>query len=593
MGRLLEQAASPSNPAVPKLMTHSLFRPLSRGITLLACFCAMLFPGLAFAAEDLCSRGGMVVSACPLASEVGARVLREGGNAVDAAIAVGFALAVTYPGAGNIGGGGFMLIRLRNGESVCIDYRERAPAGASRDMYLDGEGRVISGLSTVGHLSAGVPGTVAGLFLAHGRYGTMPWKDLLEPAIQLARGGFPVSERLSGQLMRLEPYLDAYPGLAVFVKPDGSFYEKGDTLIQTDLARTLERIASRGAAEFYEGETAELIRLEMERGGGLIGLEDLSGYEAVAREPVRGSYRDYEILSAPPPSSGGIVLLEILNIVEGYPLSEYGFLSEEAVHHVVEAEKRAFHDRARYLGDPDYVNMDTKKYISKDYADDMRNSIKWHVADPADLSDPEPPPPESSETTHYSIVDGTGNAVSTTTTLNDTFGSKVLVEGAGFLMNDEMDDFSIKKSVPNMYGLVGGEANEIEPGKRMLSSMSPTIVLDGGTPFLVLGSPGGGKIITTVAQIIMNVIDYGMSVAGAVDAPRFHHQWIPDEIKFERGAYLQGLVDVLAERGHSCVALTGVMGEAQVIGLSDSVVCGAADGRGSGGAAAEETCFTQ
>ena len=586
----IERAARPSYRTAPVNMVLSLYRSLSCRTLLAVCVAASLLfraDSAATSSEIVCSNGGMAVSACPIASEVGARILRRGGNAVDAAIAMGFALAVTYPGAGNIGGGGFMLVRTADGGCRCVDYRETAPSGASRDMYLDEAGEAVTDLSTVGCKSSGVPGTVAGLYLAHREYGSIPWSDLIEPAAELARRGFRVSDRLAGIFERMEPYLEDYHGLAVFTGPGGRLPSPGDTLVQADLARTLRRIATRGPEDFYEGETAELIGLEMARGGGLIDLEDLSRYEAVMREPVHGSYRGFEIISAPLPSSGGIVLLEILNIVEGYPLAEYGFLSEEAVHLVVEAEKRAFRDRALFLGDSDFVNINTTKYISKEYAGHLRNNIMWRATDPALSSDPEPPSPESSETTHYSIVDGAGNAVSTTTTLNDTFGSKVLVEGAGFLMNDEMDDFSIKPGVPNMYGLVGGEANEIEPGKRMLSSMSPTIVLDGGTPFLVLGSPGGGKIITTVAQIIMNVIDYGMSVADAVDAPRFHHQWIPEEIKFERGAHLQGLVDALAERGHGCVALQDAMGDAQVIGLIDSVACGVADGRGSGGAAAE------
>jgi gamma-glutamyltranspeptidase/glutathione hydrolase len=530
----------------------------------------------------------MAVSACPIASEVGARILRNGGNAIDAAIAVGFALAVTYPEAGNIGGGGFMLVRLAGGECRCVDYREKAPAGASRDMYLDVKGEVIPGLSTIGHLSAGVPGTVAGLYLAHRTYGTLPWSDLIEPAAGLARNGFPVSERLAVAFERLEPHLDDYPGLAVFTGPDGSCLAPGDTLIQADLARTLERIASGGPEEFYEGETAELILMEMERGGGLMDLEDLSAYEAVMREPVRGNYRGFEILSSPPPSSGGIVLLEILNIVEGYPLAEYGFLSEDAVHVVVEAEKRAYRDRAYHLGDSDHVNINITKYISKEYAERLRSNITWRATDPADLSAPHQMVPESDETTHYSIVDGDGNVVSVTTTLNGVFGSKVVVDGAGFLMNNEMDDFSVKPGVPNMYDLIGSDSNAIAPGKRMLSSMSPTIVLSGGKPFIVLGSPGGGKIITTVAQIIMNVIDFGMSVAEAVDAPRFHHQWMPDKIEFEEGAYRRELVDALGKRGQRCVLRSKEIGEAQVIWVEDSLMCGVADRRGEGRAVAEQ-----
>ena len=535
----------------------------------------------------------MVVSTCPIASEVGAQILRRGGNAVDAAIAVGFALAVTYPGAGNIGGGGFMLVRMQSGECECIDYRERAPAGASKDMYLDGMGEVVSDLSTIGHLSAGVPGTVAGLYLAHDRYGTLPWRDLLEPAVELARKGFPVSDVLARSLERLDPYIEDYPGLAAFTRADGAFSASGDTLRQPDLARTIEKIASEGPKGFYEGETAELIRREMESGGGLIDLEDLSAYEAVAREPVHGSYRGFEIISSPPPSSGGVVLLEILNIVEGYPFEDHVFLSEEAVHLVVEAEKRAYRDRAFHLGDPDYIDMNITKLISKDYANKLRNDIMWLATDPADLSGQNLIIPESEETTHYSIIDGNGNAVSTTTTLNGVFGSMVLVEGAGFLLNNEMDDFSIKPGVPNMYGLVGDYSNAIAPGKRMLSSMTPTIVLSGGKPFLVLGSPGGGKIITTVAQIVMNVIDFHMSISEAVDAPRFHHQWMPDKLELEQGAYRQELVDALGMRGHRCFLRSKEIGEAQVIGLSDSLVYGVADRRGEGRAVAELEALSQ
>jgi gamma-glutamyltranspeptidase/glutathione hydrolase len=328
--------------------------------------------------------------------------------------------------------------------------------------------------------------------------------------------------------------------------------------------------------------------MEMERGGGLMDLEDLSAYEAVMREPVRGNYRGFEILSSPPPSSGGIVLLEILNIVEGYPLAEYGFLSEDAVHVVVEAEKRAYRDRAYHLGDSDHVNINITKYISKEYAERLRSNITWRATDPADLSAPHQMVPESDETTHYSIVDGDGNVVSVTTTLNGVFGSKVVVDGAGFLMNNEMDDFSVKPGVPNMYDLIGSDSNAIAPGKRMLSSMSPTIVLSGGKPFIVLGSPGGGKIITTVAQIIMNVIDFGMSVAEAVDAPRFHHQWMPDKIEFEEGAYRRELVDALGKRGQRCVLRSKEIGEAQVIWVEDSLMCGVADRRGEGRAVAEQ-----
>lgn len=431
------------------------------------------------------------------------------------------------------------------------------------------------------------------MFLAHSEYGTLQWRDLVEPAVELARNGFPVSDFLARSFHRLKPYLDDYPGLRVFTRSDGSFLASGDSLFQPDLARTLERIALEGPEGFYRGETAGLIVREMERGGGLIDLEDLSSYEALSREPVRGGYRDFEIISAPPPSSGGIVLLEILNIVEGYPLGDHGFLSEEAVHLVVEAEKRAYRDRATLLGDPDYVDIDITRLTSKRYAEYLRSDITWKATDPSYLAGEGVVIPESEETTHYSIMDGEGNIVSTTTTLNGIFGSMVVVEGAGFLLNNEMDDFSVKPGVPNMYGLVGNDSNAIAPGKRMLSSMTPTILLKGGEPFLVLGSPGGGKIITTVAQIIMNVIDFGMSISEAVDAPRFHHQWIPDKIEFEQGAYRQELVDALGKKGQRCFLRSKDIGDAQVIGVIDSIVCGVADWRGNGKAVAERESKSQ
>jgi gamma-glutamyltranspeptidase/glutathione hydrolase len=544
-------------------------------------------PEPAMAQRSVCSRGGMVVSACPIASEVGAQVLGEGGNAVDAAVAVGFALAVTYPIAGNIGGGGFMLVRMNTGDCVCIDYREKAPRKALKHMYLDEAGDVIKDLSTIGHLSVGVPGTVAGLYLGHEAYCTIPWKDLLAPAIALARDGFAVSEDLSISLRILQPYLADIPSLEVFFHPDGSALEPGDTLRQPDLARTLERIALLGPDGFYRGETAELICREMQRGEGLIDEQDLEAYEAVIREPVRGSYRACDIVSAPPPSSGGTILIEILNILEGYPLGELGYLSEETVHVIVEAEKRCYQDRARHLGDPDFTDNHVSTLISKKYAEYRRRSIRQEAVSPSELEGEGIRRFESEETTHYSIVDAAGNAVATTTTLNGYFGSKIMVEDAGFLLNNEMDDFSVKPGIANMYGLTGGEANAIEPGKRMLSSMAPTIVLRNSEPFLVLGTPGGATIITTVAQVIMNIIDFGMSVDGAVQARRFHHQWLPDKIEFEEGAFSDDLIRALEIRGHAVFERSKSIGDMQAIQLSDTAVCGMSDPRGGGRAVAE------
>jgi gamma-glutamyltranspeptidase/glutathione hydrolase len=499
---------------------------------------------------ELCARGGTVVTASPPATAIGVEILKRGGNAVDAAVAVGFALAVTYPQAGNLGGGGFMLLRLGSGKSSFIDFREKAPLGSSRDMYLDSLGNVIDGLSTLGAMAAGVPGTVAGLHKAHELYGSLPWRELLEPAISIARDGFPVSEKLASSLRELQTYKDRFPGLLQFMKEDGSPLAAGDTLRQATLAQTLQRIAVEGPEAFYRGTIAESIVEEMRLSGGIISTQDLAGYEARLRKPLRGSYRGYEILSAPPPSSGGIVLLEILNILEGYDLGDMGFMSDQAIHYTVEAERRAYADRARYLGDPDFADNHLSHLISKKYASKLRESITPRATPSEELSGRPGTDREKRETTHYSIVDRDGAAVAVTYTLNDSFGSKVVVRGAGFLLNNEMDDFSIKPGHPNMYGLVGSEANAIEPGKRMLSSMAPTIVLRDGKVFLVLGTPGGATIITTIAQIMIDMLDFGMSLGAAVSAPRFHHQWLPDRISVESGAFGGYKRRSLGEKGH-------------------------------------------
>ncbi len=549
---------------------------------------ASAFPVQSSGTKAICTSRGLVVTACPIASEVGADILRNGGTAADAAVAVGFALSVTYPPAGNIGGGGFMLLRSSSGDCEFVDFRERAPAAASRDMYLDEDGEVIEDLSIYGHRAVGVPGTVAGLHRIYTDHCTLQWKDLIAPAISFAGDGFIVSDHLALYFARLDKHKSGFEGLAVFYRLDGEVVQAGDTLRQPDLARTLKRISEKGPDEFYRGETADLICREMNRGGGLITREDLDSYEARSREPVYGTYRGYPIISAPPPSSGGVVLLEILNIVEGYPLSRYGFLSPEAVHIVTEAERRAYRDRTMFLGDPGYTDNHVSTIISKGYAEQLRSEIKHDASRSDSLGRFGVEYFESAETTHYSIIDADGNVALSTTTLNGIFGSLVVVEGAGFLLNNEMDDFSLKPGIPNMYGLTGGNANAIEPGKRMLSSMTPTIVLDGDRPFVLLGSPGGSRIITTVAQIIMNIIDYGMDAAEAVDSPRFHHQWMPDKIEFEKGAFPAGLLDELENRGHLCSERTNRIGDAQVILCDDSLCCGVSDPRGGGSAAAEE-----
>ncbi len=525
------------------------------------------------------STGGMVASACPEATAIGVRVLEAGGNAVDAAIAVGFALAVSYPSAGNLGGGGFMLVRLADGETSFIDFREKAPLKARRDMYLDREGAVIEDLSVRGHLASGVPGVVAGLWKAHQIHGSTEWGELVAPSVKLAENGFPISPYLAASLEKLNVHLEKWPGLSKFFGQDGRPFDAGDILVQHDLARTLEAIAEEGTDGFYSGRTAGLIAAEMRGGGGLITEEDLVSYEVVEREVVKGSYRGFEIISAPPPSSGGIVLLEILNVLEGYETG--GVRDVEDIHLVVEAERRAYADRARWLGDPGFVDIPVERLISKDYANDLRNNIKTRATRSVELDAGGNHAQESEETTHYSVVDASGNAVAVTTTLNGSYGSYVVVEGAGFLMNNEMDDFSVKPGVPNMYGLTGGEANAIEPGKRMLSSMTPTIVVREGETWLVLGTPGGSTIITTVAQVMMNIIDFGMEPLEAVAAPRYHHQWSPDLVYHEENAFTADERSGMEGKGHE-LRQRSMIGDVQLIMKDGTSLVGISDPRRGG-----------
>lgn len=543
----------------------------------------------AAAADSACvayGAGGVVSSACSLATEAGVRVLEAGGGAVDAAIAVGFVLAVTFPEAGNLGGGGFMLVHSAEHGAKCLDFRETAPAAAAPDMFLDAEGRVIPQASLRGRAASGVPGTVAGLHLAYRLYGSLPWEELVAPAQELAREGFCVGPRLQRSLERLGRHVADWPGLAKFMRTGGEPLGAGEVLRQPLLADVLGRIAREGPEDFYRGRTAALIVAEMERGGGLISADDLAAYSAVEREPIRGTYRGYEICSAPPPSSGGIVLMEILNIIEGFDLAYAGPGDEEMVHFMIEAQKRAYADRAVYLGDPDYVAIPVERLISKEYAASLRAGIGPRATCAAGLAAAGQPASEKQQTTHYSILDRRGTAVAATITLNGAYGSYVVVEGAGFLMNNEMDDFSLAPGVPNMYGLVGGEANRIEPGKRMLSSMTPTIVLRDGRPWLVLGTPGGATIITTVAQLVVVSIDFGMNAREAVAAARFHHQWLPDKVFFEPDAFSDRLAAALAGRGHILEARASI-GDAQVIAVRDGIVCGASDPRHEGAARAE------
>jgi gamma-glutamyltranspeptidase/glutathione hydrolase len=529
------------------------------------------------------AQNGMVATQEAIASEVGLNILQQGGNAVDAAVAVGFALAVTLPRAGNLGGGGFMLIHdAESGETVALDYREMAPKAASRDMYLDAEGNADPTASRFSHAAVGVPGTVAGLLAALERYGSLPRGQVMAPAITLAEEGFEVSQDLSDSLKSAEGRLHLFPEAArVFYKGEGVYYEPGDILKQPDLAESLKQIALAGASAFYEGPIALKIAEEMARNGGLITMEDLEAYKPVFREPVRGSYRGYEIASMPPPSSGGAHLIQILNILEGYPIAEMGQNSALTIHVMAEAMRLAYADRSQHLGDSDYVPVPLEGLVSKDYAAFLRGKIDSFRARPSSEVLPgDPAPYESDQTTHFSIMDSKGNAVSNTYTINFSYGSGIMAEGAGILLNNEMDDFSAKPGVPNAYGLIGGEANAIQPGKRPLSSMSPTLVFKEGKPVIATGSPGGSRIITTTLQVIMNVIDHGMNIAEASAAPRVHHQWLPDELRIESGLS-PDTIALLKARGHE-VAEKPAMGSTQSIMVLEEGLSGASDPRRPG-----------
>lgn len=493
-------------------------------------------------------------------------MMQAGGNAVDAAVATGFALAVVHPPAGNLGGGGFMLVRMADGKTHFIDYREKAPAAATRHMYLDAQGNVIEHASEIGYKAIGVPGSVAGLLYAEQKYGKLSLKRVMAPGIRLAREGYALSW-VEARDLRNDKYLGKFQESRRIFQRDGNYYQAGEIFRQPDLARTLERIAAK-PDDFYHGSLARELAAAMQKGGGLITADDLAHYEVKEREPVRGTYRGYEIISAPPPSSGGAVLIESLNILDGYDLAKLGNRSAQSIHFTAEAFRRAFFDRAEFLGDPDFSKIPVAQLIDKRYAAAWRNSIDGAKATPSkDLKRPaifseleqfaavHPQPlgnHESPHTTHYSVVDAEGNAVAVTTTINDWFGSRVTAEGLGFLMNNEMDDFSSKPGVPNSDGLLQGEANSIGPGKRPLSSMTPTIVVRDGKPFLVLGSPGSSKIITTVANVLMGVVDYGMNIQEAVNAPRFHNQWMPDVVNVEQW-FSPDTVGALQKMGYKVV----------------------------------------
>jgi gamma-glutamyltranspeptidase / glutathione hydrolase len=523
----------------------------------------------------------MVVSAHPLASEVGVDILRRGGNAMDAAVAVQFALAVVYPDAGNIGGGGFLVLRQQDGSVDALDYREKAPAAAHRDMYLDAQGNVVTELSFKGHLAAGVPGTVDGMVQAHERYGSMPWAELVQPAVELAAKGFPLTRKEAKKLNeQRKDFIQHNTERPVFILKDR--WRAGDTLRLADLAQALERIRDHGRAGFYEGETANLLVAEMKRGGGIISKTDLTNYRSVWRRPLTGQIGDLHVISMPPPSSGGIALVQLLRIAEDYPLKDWGWNATQTAHLMVEAERRVYADRARHLGDPDFYDVPVAGLLDTAYIRSRMHGVSLQRATDSDaVSAGVPAPVESPNTTHYSIVDQQGNAVSVTTTLNSSFGSKVFVAGAGFLLNNEMDDFSVKPGHPNSYGLVGGEANAIAPGKRMLSSMTPTILERDGQLYMVIGSMGGSTIITTVYQIILNVTVHGMPMQGAVNAGRFHHQWRPDWILTEWGALGFGTGLKMWWRGHRIAPKTGGIDRAAgILVLPDGRLEGGADPRG-------------
>ncbi len=519
-----------------------------------------------------------VVSPHPIASDVGVAILQQGGNAVDAVVAVQLALAVVYPRAGNIGGGGFLVYRQADGAANTLDYRERAPTAAHRDMYLDSLEQPIDGLSTKGHLAAGVPGTVAGMVEAHSRYGTLEWADLVQPAIDLAQNGFAISQTEADRLNRFQEDFQAYNDNSPFLKEE---WKKGDVLQQEELAATLRLIQERGRAGFYAGSTADLIVAEMAQGNGMITHQDLLDYRAAWRDPVVGYYDDYRVISMPPASSGGVALLQMLGMVEPYPLDDYGFQSVEAAHLMVEAKRRAYADRSEFLGDTDHYAVPIDSLINEDY---LATRMADFNADVATLSSSTiagdfTNTKENFETTHTSIVDAAGNAVSVTTTLNSNFGCKVIVDGAGFFLNNEMDDFSIKPGVPNQFGLIGAEANAIAPGKRMLSSMTPTIIEKEGEVFMVIGSPGGSTIMTAVFQVFLNVAEFDMPLDSAILVPRFHHQWLPDKIRVEPGAIAPEVRAAMEAMGHEFQDVNTIARVKAIHRLPDGRLHGAGDHR--------------
>ncbi|QYJ73544.1 gamma-glutamyltransferase [Shewanella sp. FJAT-51649] len=534
-------------------------------------------------AQPVWAKHGMVASQETLASRTGIEILKQGGNAVDAAVAVAFSLAVTLPRAGNIGGGGFMLVHLaKENKTIAIDYREMAPSKAKKDIFLDENGDAVTKLSREHGLAVGVPGTVMGMSLALEKYGTMTMAQVTAPAIKMAQEGISVTPDLAVSLAGLKRRMSQWPSTAaIFYKADGSDYQVDDILKQPELAHSLQLIAEKGTKGFYEGETAEKLVKAVQDAGGIMTLADLQHYKAVEREPVRGQYRGYEVVSMPPPSSGGVHIIEMLNVLQQFPIDQFGHNTAQTIHVMAETMKHAYADRSEYLGDPDFYKVPVKQLTNKDYAQKIASQIALNKTTPStEIKPGNLAPYESDQTTHFSVVDKWGNAVSNTYTLNFSYGSGLVAKGTGILLNNEMDDFSAKPGTPNGYGLVGGDANAVEGNKRPLSSMSPTIVMKDGKPFLVTGSPGGSRIITTTLQIIMNVIDHGLNIAEASNAARVHHQWLPDELRVETSLN-RDTISLLEAKGHK-VKVQSAMGSTQSIMVTDQGIFGATDPRHSG-----------
>lgn len=534
--------------------------------------------------KGVVAQNGMVASAHPVASQVGVDILKAGGNAVDAAVAVQFALAVVHPSAGNIGGGGFLVLRDKDGKSYSIDFREKAPGKGHADMYLDKDGNIIPKASTLGRLASGVPGSVDGMVQAHAKYGKLSWKRVLQPAIDIAKNGVVLTEREARSLNSIKSDLLAVnPGSSYFLNPTGKDWAAGDLLVQKDLAKVLKRIQKKGREGFYAGKVAKQLVKDINRNGeGIISKQDLADYRAQWRETITESYKTYKVITMAPPSSGGVALLQLMRLTEQHPLRKWGWHSDSTIQVMIEAERRVYADRAKFLGDPDFVKVPVNDLISKDYLQKRWSDFLWDKAtDSKNIHGGVVPGYESLETTHFSVVDKEGNAVSVTTTLNGGYGSRVVVKGGGFFMNNEMDDFSIKAGAPNMYGLIGNKANAIAPGKRMLSSMTPTIIEKDGKLLMVVGTPGGSTIITSVYQTILNVLEHGMTMQQAVNALKFHHQWLPDKTTFEANAFSAEAIKKLQDKGYILEQQRNSIGRMDcILVLPDGSLEGGSDPRG-------------